>query len=350
VVVTEHTFTNGFVSMAWNLDGDIVSIIDIRAARELLPVGRSLQFELAPDQPVEYDAWDVEEWTRVLGLPLGPARSVQIVDTGPLVATLRVERSFGASTLVEHVTMRAGSPRIDIALDIDWHEDEQLLSLMLPLDVTAREAACEIQFGHVMRPTHASNSWDAAKFEVCAHRWVDLSEPGFGVAVLNDGRYGHGVQDGGVRVSLLRAAKYPDPTQDHGRHHCTISVMPHAGGSEGLASVVREGERLNLPLRAVGRVASGADLPTAPLRLDAALEGSVQISAVKRADDGSGELVVRLYEALGARSQVTVRLPHRITHAARCNALEEELESLDTADGIVALTLTPFELVTLRLG
>ncbi|MEY2754082.1 MAG: hypothetical protein RJB65_440 [Actinomycetota bacterium] len=350
VVVTEHTFTNGFVSMAWNLDGDILSIIDIRAAREVLPVGRSLQFELAPDQPVEYDAWDVEEWTRVLGLPLGPARSVQIVDTGPLVATLRVERSFGASTLVEHVTMRAGSPRIDIALDIDWHEDEQLLSLMLPLDVTAREAACEIQFGHVMRPTHASNSWDAAKFEVCAHRWVDLSEPGFGVAVLNDGRYGHGVQDGGVRVSLLRAAKYPDPTQDHGRHHCTISVMPHAGGSEGLASVVREGERLNLPLRAVGRVASGADLPTAPLRLDAALEGSVQISAVKRADDGSGELVVRLYEALGARSPVTVRLPHRITHAARCNALEEELESLDTADGIVALTLTPFELVTLRLG
>ena len=350
VVVTEHTFTNGHVSLSWNLDGDIVSVIDIAAARELLPVGRALQFELAPDQPVEYDAWDVEEWTRGLGTSLGPARSIEIVDAGPLVATLRVERGFGASTLVAHVTMRAGSPRIDITLDIDWHEDEMLLSMMLPLDVAAREAACEIQFGHVMRPTHASNSWDAAKFEVCAHRWVDLSEPGFGVAVLNDGRYGHGVQDGGVRVSLLRAAKYPDPTQDHGRHRCTIAVMPHQGGREGLAAVVREGERLNLPLRAVGRVPAGVTLPSAPVRLDSAVEGSVQLSAVKRADDGSGDLVVRLYEAAGARSPVTVRLPHRVTRAARCNALEEELESLDTTDGIVTLTLRPFELVTLRLA
>ena len=113
---------------------------------------------------------------------------------------------------------------------------------MVPLDVHAREAACDIQFGHVMRPTHASNSWDAAKFEVCAHRYVDLSEPTFGVAVLNDGRYGHGVQDGGIRVSLLRAAKYPDPVQDHGQHRVTISVLPHGAG---LHDVLREAEALN---------------------------------------------------------------------------------------------------------
>ena len=117
---------------------------------------------------------------------------------------------------------------------------------MVPIDVHAREAACDIQFGHVMRPTHASTSWDAAKFEVCAHRYVDLSEPSFGVAVLNDGRYGHGVQDGGIRVSLLRAAKYPDPVQDHGRHRVTVSVMPHGPG---LHEVLRQAEALNLPLR-----------------------------------------------------------------------------------------------------
>ena len=111
-----------------------------------------------------------------------------------------------------------------------------------------RDRACDIQFGHVMRPTHASTSWDAAKFEVCAHRYVDLSEPGFGVAVLNDGRYGHGVQDGGVRVSLLRAAKYPDPVQDHGRHRVTVGVLAHGAG---LHDVLREAEALNTPLRMV---------------------------------------------------------------------------------------------------
>ena len=144
--------------------------------------------------------------------------------------------------------MRANSARLDIAFDIDWHEDEKLLSLVVPIDVHTREATCDIQFGHVKRPTHASSSWDAAKFEVCAHRFVDLSEPSFGVAVLNDGRYGHGVQEGGVSVSLLRAAKYPDPDADHGRHAVTISVLPHGPG---LHDVLHEAEALNVPLRLV---------------------------------------------------------------------------------------------------
>ena len=142
--------------------------------------------------------------------------------------------------------MRASTSRFDI----DWHEDEKLLSLMVPIDVHTRDALCDIQFGHVRRPTHASSSWDAAKFEVCAHRYVDFAEPSFGVAVLNDGRYGHGVQDGGVSVSLLRAAKYPDPDADHGRHVVTISVLPHGAG---LHEVMHEAEALNMPLRIVSQ-------------------------------------------------------------------------------------------------
>ena len=145
-------------------------------------------------------------------------------------------RRVDAST--QTYTLRAGSARLDIDFDVDWHEDEQLLSMMVPLDVRADEATCDIQFGNVRRPTHASSPWDAAKFEVCAHRYVDVAEPSFGVAVLNDGRYGHGVFDGGVRVSLLRAAKYPDPDADHGRHSVTIAVLPHGPG---LHDVLRRG-------------------------------------------------------------------------------------------------------------
>jgi alpha-mannosidase len=342
VVVTERSFINRHVGMKWDLDGNIVSIIDVTAGRELLPVGARVTLELAPDHPVEYDAWDVEEWTRGLGVALGGVESVRVLDAGPLLATLEVVRRFGRSSLTQRITMRAGSPRIDMTFDIDWLEDEMLLSLMVPLEVHAREAACDIQFGHVMRPTHASNSWDAAKFEVCAHRYVSISEPNFGVAVLNDGRYGHGVQDGGIRVSLLRAAKYPDPVQDHGRHRVTISVMPHGAG---LHEVLREAEALNNPLRPVAP-GSAEDVPSPLVALDG---DGVEISAVKRADDGSGDLIVRIYEACGDRAPVTVRLPGRIVDADLCNLLEEPHTHLETSDGIVALTLHPFQLVTLRL-
>lgn len=341
VAVTERSFTNSLVSVSWDLDGTITSIIDVRAARELLPVDSAVRLELAPDHPVEYDAWDVEEWTRGLGAPIGGVQSVDVVDSGPLVATLRVRRKFGRSSIDQHLTVRAGSPRVDLTFHIDWQEDEQLLSLMVPLDVHAREAACDIQFGHVMRPTHASSSWDAAKFEVCAHRFVDLSEPGFGVAVLNDGRFGHSVHDGGIRVSLLRAAKYPDPVQDHGQHSVTISVLPHGPG---LHEVLHHAEALNTPLRIVQ---GAAEVDTAPVV--SVEHPGVQVSAVKRADDGSGDLIVRLYEACGARTQVAVRMPDRIAEASRCNLLEEPEHSLDIADGFVNLTLRPFQLETLRL-
>jgi alpha-mannosidase len=342
VVVTEHSFTNRHVALSWDLDGNITSIIDLKAGREVLPQGSHVTLELAPDHPVEYDAWDVEEWTRALGAPIGGVQRVAVLDAGPLVATLEVVCTFGRSSVTQRITMRADSPRIDIAFDIDWHEDEQLLTMMVPMAVHARDAACDIQFGHVMRPTHASNPWDNAKFEVCAHRYVDLSEPSFGVAVLNDGRYGHGVQDGGIRVSLLRAAKYPDPTQDHGRHAVTISILPHGPG---LHEVLRQAEALNLPLRPVG-TGQRDELPTPFVAVDG---NGVEVSAVKTADDGSGDVIVRLYEACGDRAATTVRLPWRITNARVCNLLEEADHALETSDGIVALTLRPFELVTLRL-
>ncbi len=341
VVVTEHSMDNGLIAVNWNLDGEITSIIDVVRSRELLPVGRRITLELAPDHPVEYDAWDLESWTRLLGSPITSTSSVELSTSHPLLAELVVRRNFGLSAVTQRYTVRAGSARLDITFDIDWHENEKLLSLMVPLDVHTSEAICDVQFGHVKRPTHASDSWDAAKFEVCAHRYVDVSEPSFGVAVLNNGRFGHSLHDGGVRVSLLRAPKYPDPDADHGQHSVTISVLPHGNG---LHDVLHEAEALNLPLRVVtGR----ATTPSKPVvSID---HRGVQISSVKNSDDGSGDLIVRLYEGCGDRTRLTVRTPLPIGAAFRCNLLEEPLEGIECSDGIVALAVRPFELVTLRL-
>jgi alpha-mannosidase len=168
---------------------------------------------------------------------------------------------------------------------------------------------------------HRSTSWDAAKFEVCAHRYVDVSEPSFGVAVLNDGRYGHCVFDGAIRVSLARAAKYPDPTADHGRHAVTVGLLPHGAG---LADVVAEAERLDLPVR---WRAGGAAAESPPPLVEISGPG-VEVDAVKPADDGSRDLVVRLHEALGDRTPVTVRCDRPLTAASRCDLLEDPPRSV----------------------
>jgi alpha-mannosidase len=341
VVVTDHSMNNGLIAMSWNLDGEITSIIDVVRTRQLLPEGRRITLELAPDHPVVYDAWDLESWTRSLGSSITSAVSVELVTQHRLLAELVVRREFGCSTLTQTYRMRASCARLDIELDIDWHEDEKLLSLTVPIDVVAREATCDIQFGHVKRPTHISSSWDAAKYEVCAHRFVDVSEPSFGVAVLNDGRYGHDVQGGAVSVSLLRAAKYPDPDADHGHHRVTISVLPHGPG---LYEVLHEAEALNMPLRVVTGRSSSTPQPVVTLD-----HRGVQISSVKHADDGSGDLIVRIYEACGDRATVTLRTPEPVRGALRCNLLEESTAAIECGDGIVQLTLRPFELVTLRL-
>ena len=227
-------------------------------------------------------------------------------------------------------------------MEVDWHHDEHLLSLTVPLDVHTEEAVCDIQLGHVRRPTHASSSWDAAKFEVCAHRFVDLAEPSFGVAVLNDGRYGHALQGDAVRVSLLRAAKYPDPTADHGRHQVTIALLPHGAG---LHEVLQAAEALNRPLRTVaGGRAEHAQVPLVTVD-----HPGVDVDAVKRADDDSGDLVIRLHEAVGDRATVTLDVGAPFTDAARASILEEWGDPLPVDGRRVALTLRPFELATVRL-
>jgi alpha-mannosidase len=342
VVVTDRSMTNHHLAVRWDDAGNVTSIIDVAHAREIVPERAcAAVLELARDHPVEYDAWDLEAWTPANATALATADRITVLDDGPLVATVRVDRSFGDSTASVTYSLRAGSPRLDINVAVDWHEHEQLLSIVFPLDVRADTATCDVQFGSVRRPTHPTTSWDAAKFEVCAHRYVDVAEPGFGVAILNNGRYGHGVFDGRVRVSLLRGARYPDPDADQGRHTVDLAVFPHGAG---LADVVVEAERFNAPVRAVR--GESVEIPTPIVALTGA---GVELDAVKLADDGEGDLVVRLHEACGDRRHVTVRADRRILAATCCNLLEEPTSGLEVGDGIVVLTLRPFELVTLRL-
>jgi alpha-mannosidase len=367
VVMSDSSMTNRYLAVRWDPLGNITSIIDLAHSRELVPVGEiAAALELAVDQPVEYDAWDLESWTRSGGVAVtGPARAegdnveVTILDRGPLVGRVQVARVFGPSRSVITYELRADSPQLLVHVELDWHHDEHLLSMAFPLDVRSDVAMCDIQFGVVARPTHPSSPWDAAKFEVCAHRFVDVAEPDFGVAILNNGRFGHGVFDGAVRVSLAKAAKYPDPAADRGHHEVTLAIRPHGAG---LAEVRASAARLNAPLRlvtgtaadeTVATVDGAAASPPSPIvRLtgrDSDVAAGVEVDAVKLADDGSGDLIVRIHEALGNRTRISVVTTDRVTAAWRCNLLEEPEAGEEVGDGVVALTLRPFQLVTLRL-
>jgi alpha-mannosidase len=332
-------------------DGLLVSLRDLATGREAIPAGESAKMlQLFRDTPRQWDAWDIDaEYMRSM-TELRAAESIEILPSGPERAAVRIIRRFGSSTVEEIVSLGAGARALDVELAIDWHERQKLLKLAFPLDVQAAQAASEIQFGHILRPTHANTSWDAARFETVAHRWVHVGEPGYGVAVANDSTYGHDIRRSGegrsttVRLSLLRAPLYPDPESDQGEHRMRVSIAPGAGIPEAVA----EGYRLNLPLRLVDGVGAEALAPV--LRVDGA--GAV-VEAVKLAEDRSGDVVVRLYEAYGGRAPARLHADFQVAEVVATDLLERPLSPVGevlerSADGSWPLELRPFQLVTIR--
>ncbi|MFI2436161.1 alpha-mannosidase [Streptomyces sp. NPDC018693] len=349
VIVTEgRVLDNGLVRIQVAGDGTLSSVYDLRADREVLADPGNL-LRLHTDLPNNWDAWDIDKHYKNRWTDLLDAESVTVVEEDPLIGAIRVERAFGkGSRITQTITVRAGSPRVDIVTDIDWHETEKILKAAFPVDIRAPHSSAEIQFGHVQRPTHTNTTWEAARFEVSGHRWVHIGEPGYGFAVLNDSTYGHDVsrtvrEDGGttttVRLSLVRAPRVPDPEADQGRHRFTYALLPGAS----IEDAVAEGYALNLPLR----LADAAGAPEPVVSVDG--EG-VTIEAVKLADDRSGDVVVRLYESRGGRARGTLRTGFPLVGAEVTDLLERRLEDAELdGDRGVPVTLRPFQILTLRL-
>ncbi|MEU4156390.1 glycoside hydrolase family 38 C-terminal domain-containing protein [Actinoplanes sp. NPDC026670] len=338
---------NGLVRVVVDEAGLLRSVVDHTSGREAL-AGPGNLLQIHPDRPSQWDAWDVERHYAHQSTDLDKADEVTLTDHGPLLAAVRVVRSHGDSTITQTIRLTAGSRRVDIVTDADWHEREKFLKAAFPLDVHADRVAAEIPFGHVHRPTHTNTGWDAARFEVSGHRWIHTGEPGYGVALLTDSTYGHDSRretriKGGttttVRLSLLRAPRSPDPDADQGRHRFTYAIVP---GSD-ISTAIAEAYALNLPLRAAGGGAAVA--PLIETSGDA-----IVVEAVKLADDGSGDVVVRLYESLGARAAGRLRTGFALAGVVRTDLLERPVDEPVTLDGEeVVLGLRAFEVQTFRL-
>lgn len=340
---------NDFLRVELSPDGDITRIYDKVWQREILPAGAiANQFQAFEDRPRYWDAWDVSIFYEDKMWTSDPARSVEVVEAGPLRATLEIRRRILNSDYVQRISLAYNSPRLDFTTTIDWRERHILLKVAFPVDILSPVATYEIQWGNVQRPTHRNTSWDWARFETCAQKWADLSEGDYGVSLLNDCKYGHDIHHNVMRLSLLRATTLPDPEADQGRHEFSYSLLPHAGDWTG--PTVAEAYALNDPLMVAEGRRPGAGAPaglqsTSLLAVD---RPNIVIETVKRAEDGNG-LIVRLYENQRQRKRVILTAGFSLASAWRTNLLEENQEELSLNGSTVGLFVKPYEIVTLRL-
>ncbi|HEX7541884.1 MAG TPA: alpha-mannosidase, partial [Anaerolineales bacterium] len=335
---------NEMVCATFTPRGGLVSLFDKRAGRESIEPGTEANhFVLFDDDPTNWDAWDVDVFHLEKRSEVGGAQSVRVVEHGPLRAAVEFEITLSpVSTLKQTVTLSAISPRLDFANEVEWHEAHKFLKVEFPLAVRAVNATYEVQFGHLQRPTHFNTSWDMARFEVCGHKWADLSETGFGVSLINDSKYGHAAHGNVLRLSLLRSPKMPDPNADMGHHAFRFALLPHAGTFQD-AGVVAEAFRFNVPLLVSATQAAPAEVSF--FNVD---NPAVVIDTVKKAED-SDAIIVRMYEAHGSRGKVTLTSSLPVKAAARVNLLEEEDEPLAWSNGSASFDVTPFKLVTIKL-
>jgi len=325
--------------------GRITSVYDKRFCREVLS-GAASEIRFYEDYPHEYDAWEIDKdyGTKMYILDTDAAES--IIYDGDRTG-IRYEQKYMSSTVYHTVWLTEGSPRIDIEVEVDWHEKHQLMKLAFPLAVRSQSATFEIQYGHTQRPTHRNTSWDEAKFEVCAHKWMDISETGYGVAILNDSKYGHSVEGQTVTVTCLRAPTEPNANADMGKHKFTVSLLPHEGDIKN-GKVIEAAYDLNQPLIAMQIPAAHGDLSES-FSLAESSSPSVIIECAKKAED-SDDLILRLYEAHNSKTETTISVHPDFKICHLCDLLERPVRVLPVRDGKVTLSMRNFEIETLRFS
>ncbi len=328
-------------SIAWNEEGQLTRIYDKRMERSVLKEGQlGNVLEVYEDKPINFDAWDIDIFYTQKMERAKLAKAPELVENGSLKAVVRFVFRYHKSVIQQDLTVFRDSGNIDFVTRVDWQETHRLLKAAFYTDIRSVKASYDIQFGHVERPTHWNTSWDWARFEVCGHKWADLSETGYGVSLLNNCKYGYSIKDQAIKLSLLKSAVYPDTEADKGTHEFTYSLYPHEGSvTEG--GTIEAASRLNLPAQAVpGQFADQRKIVKVST-------DRVQIDAVKKAEDEDC-LIVRLHECRGGRGKVKLSSEFPVKKLVPCNLLEHDCgEAVEGGEAV--FPITPFEIKTFKM-
>jgi alpha-mannosidase len=340
LTITSRQIENHDLRVTLNQDGTVESIYDKTFGREVL-ADRGNQLWLFTDIPRQFDAWDIDETYTDEGTELLAVAEPEIVEQGPIRAALRVVRRHEQIEIIQDYRLAAHSRRFEIATTVKWHGRRRLLRAVFPLAIHTHEVWSETAFGAVARANHRNTPWDQARFEIPVHRWADLSEPGYGVSLLNNGKYGYSAHGNVLGISLLRGAIYPDPYADEGEHTFVYALYPHAGDWRN--GTVREAEDMHSPLRIIPTSGSGRS------SLFRFTDESLSLASLKKAED-SDAIILRLYEAHGGRGKTTVETALPLQKAVVVNILEDETQELTIEDGRrITFEFKPFQVISLKL-
>ncbi|HZR67128.1 MAG TPA: alpha-mannosidase [Terriglobales bacterium] len=299
------------------------------------------------DKPKQWDAWNIDADFEQQHWDLDTADGVELIESGPLRAVIRVKNHFQNSTFVRDITMYAGVPRIDVKMHADWHEKHILLKVAFPLSAHNEKATFEIPFGSVQRPTTRRTPAEQAEFEVPAQRWGDISDATHGFSLLNDCKYGYDAKGNVLRLSLLRSPEWPDPHADEGAHDFTYSLYAH-GGNWKDAQTVRRGYELNYPPVAYTTAPHEGELPADQSFLQVNAD-DVVVTALKRSEDDK-TLVARFYEWAGKKTDVQLHFAAAMQAASETNLMEEPAGELATTNGDLVVHTSPYEIKTVRVS
>lgn len=339
--VENNQLTTPYYRIGWNRDGRIISIYDRVHHRELVRPGTVANaLELYEDKPMDFDAWDIDIYHREKMTALMPLGLPTVTEQGNLRTVLSWRYRTAESEILQDMILYAHTGRIDFETHVNWQESHKLLKAAFYTDIRTTKATYDIQFGHVERPTHWNNSWDLAKFEVCGHKWADISESDYGISLLNNGKYGHSIKDGVMRLSLLRSPKNPDTTADMGEHHFTYSLFPHKH-SVVQGGTIEEANALNQPAQVIaGRFRDDR-------RIVAVDSPAVQIDAIKKAE-AEEAIVVRIHECRGSRAEFTLSSDYPLHKIVPCNLLEHATGA-EMIQSAISDVIRPFEIRTYKL-
>jgi len=344
ILVSTRSLENELLRVEFSGDGMITSIYDKQVQRQVLADGAfgnrlSLYAESG-------DAWDFAiDFDQVP--PAHPIlKTCEPLRDGPQGMLRCVYETPGGSMITQDVVLLSGSRRIDFRTCVDWRESSTMLRTSFATDIRANDVVCDIQFGTLHRPITSNTTWDAAKHEIAAHKWVDLSEPGYGVALLNDCKYGYRVKGGILDLNLLRSPHFPDPVADQAEHEFTYSLLPHMGDHVA-GEVMRAGYDLNIPIRLVQGQAKGMSIERQPswMTVDTS---SIIVETIKQGQDGSS-MIVRLYESSGTRTPAALTFSLEVAAAELVDLMEQNGELLTVKDNSLTLVFKPFEILTLKI-
>ncbi len=335
---------NKYIRADFDENGNLISLVNKKLGKNILK-GTANLLSVSHDKPIHESAWNLENDYKMKMWYLNKADSVRLVEHTPVKAVIRTVHTFNKSVITQDITLEAESETLIFDTTVDWHEREKVLKAEFPLDIRSRFATCEIAHGALERPTYANNSYEKAMFEVCAHKWADLSQSDMGVSIINDCKYGYDIDRDIMRITLMRAPILPDATADKGISTFRYGIYAHENRWDS-ADTVKEAFRENIPLKAVFcEKGSSAVGECSFITLS---DEKVMIDAVKEAQDENG-IIIRVYETSAHSGDVKMTLPVKISALYECNMMEEEISPMSHEDCAFNFTVKPFEVKTFRI-